>query len=185
MGPAQALDRVLEAAALLARHRPDIEFCFLGSGIDTERLKVRAQERGLVNVRFLPRVPMAEVDGWLAAADCLLVHLRADPLFAITIPSKTQAYMAAGRPIIMAVQGDAAELVRQSGAGIVVPPEDPVALAEAVKTLAGMERQELGRMGSSGRAFYEKNLSFDRGSRRIADRLHAVRRSLKRDRKPR
>lgn len=174
MGPAQALDAVLDAAAILAGQRPEVEFCFLGSGLETARLETRAEKEGLANVRFLPRVPMAEVGAYLAAADCLLVHLKADPLFAITIPSKTQAYMAAGKPVIMAVEGDAAEMVRQSQGGVVVPPEDAKALAEAVARLADLTPEELAEYGANARHFYTSHLSFEQGTRNLADVLAMV-----------
>lgn len=164
MGKAQGLDSVLDAAALVATVRSDIEFCFLGAGLDLERLRQRAADMKLPNVRFLPHVPMGEVGAWLAAADCLLVHLRADPLFEITVPSKTQAYMAAGRPIIMAVPGDAADLIARSGGGLVVPPQDPDALAAAVARLADMPAAALDEIGISARKFYDEHLSFERGT---------------------
>jgi len=174
MGPAQALSSVIDAAAIVARQSRLIEFCFLGSGLDTERLRERAHREDLKNVRFLARVPRKDVGAWLAAANCLLVHLKADPLFSITIPSKTQAYMAAGKPILMAVDGDAAELIRRAGAGYIVPPETPEALARAVVALAALEHSELAEMGASGRRFYDQSLSFDRGTRRLAELLHAT-----------
>ena len=168
MGPAQALDAVLDAAAIVARTHQDSEFCFLGSGLDKERLAARAARDGIGNTRFLPQVPMAEVGAWLAGADCLLVHLKADPLFAVTIPSKTQAYLAAGRPIIMAVEGDAAALVQRAGAGLVTPPENPQALADAVLRLAALTPAERAQIGASARAYYEQELSFERGVRAFA-----------------
>lgn len=174
MGPAQGLGAVLEAAALVAPQRPEIEFCFLGSGIELDRLKARVAAEGLANVRFLPRVPMAEAGAYLAAADALLVHLTADPLFAITIPSKTQAYMAAGRPILMAVEGDAADLVRAAQAGLVVPPENPAALAAAVLQLADMAPDAREGLGASGRRFYDTHLSFAKGTQRLAELLRAA-----------
>lgn len=169
MGPAQALDSVLDAASMVAGDQSSrIEFCFLGSGIDMERLKARAKAENLANVRFLPRVPMAEVGIWLAAADCLLVHLKADPLFAITIPSKTQAYMAAGKPVVMAVEGDAAELVRQSAGGVVVSPQDAQALAQAIVELAALSPNQLAKLGANARRFYDEHLSFKQGTSRFA-----------------
>jgi glycosyltransferase involved in cell wall biosynthesis len=171
MGPAQALDSVLDAAAMLVGKRPEVEFCFLGSGLETERLKARREKEGLANVRFLPRVPMAEVGAYLAAADCLLVHLKADPLFAITIPSKTQAYMAAGKPVIMAVEGDAAELVRESRGGVVVPPEDAQALAGAITSLADASPDDVAELGANAYRFYRSHLSFEQGVRNLAEVL--------------
>ncbi|WP_309083907.1 glycosyltransferase family 4 protein [Chelativorans sp.] len=174
MGAAQALDSVLDAAAIVAEERPEIEFWLLGSGIELDHLKLRVEREKLGNVRFLPRVPMADVGAYLSAAECLLVHLRADPLFTVTIPSKTQAYMAAGKPIIMAVEGDAAELIRRAGGGIVVPPQDPQRLAEAACNLAGLPPEELARLGANARRFYNEQLSFDRGTRTLAKLLHSV-----------
>lgn len=173
MGAAQALDAVLDAAAL-AEDQPDVEFYFLGGGIESDRLKARAKAEGLTNVQFLPRVPMSEVGAYLAAADVLLVHLKADPLFSITIPSKTQAYMAAGKPVIMAVEGDAAELITQSSGGIVVPPEDPQALSDAIRQLAALSPDALAEMGDRSRRFYEAHLSFLKGTQTLSDLLHGL-----------
>jgi len=122
---------------------------------------------------------MTEVGAYLNAADALLVHLRKDPLFEITIPSKTQAYMAAGRPLLMGVDGDAAELVRQSGGGVVVESENAQALADAAERLAGAGAQELAAMGRQARRFYDEHLSLAAGAARfgtIFERLAAARR---------
>lgn len=163
MGAAQALDSVLAAARIVSQSGGNVDFFFLGSGIESDRLKRLSNDMQLTNVHFLPRVAASEVGRWLTTADCLLVHLRDDPLFAITIPSKTQAYMAAGKPVIMAVAGDAAELVRQSGGGVVVPPAHPEALADAVIALSRLPREELAELGRKSSQFYAENLSFSRG----------------------
>jgi glycosyltransferase involved in cell wall biosynthesis len=164
MGRAQALDNVIDAARIVAENCSIVEFVFLGGGLEVNHLKKRATDTGLSNVIFLPPVPMADVGSYLAAADCLLVHLRDDPLFAVTIPSKTQAYMAAGKPIIIAVEGNAAELITQSNSGIAVPPNNPGALSEAVLRLARCPKDELERMGSAAKDFYDANMSLARGA---------------------
>ncbi|KAB0487717.1 glycosyltransferase family 4 protein [Pseudomonas psychrophila] len=163
MGKAQALDAVLDAAyTLQSRSRP-VEFIFLGGGIEVDALKRIAIEKSLTNVTFLPAVPMAEVGGYLKAADALLVHLKKDPLFKITIPSKTQAYMAVGRPLLMAVDGDAAELVKQSGCGVVVESENVDSLVSGVELLLNSSAEELALMSQKGHDFYRKHLSLDQG----------------------
>jgi glycosyltransferase involved in cell wall biosynthesis len=167
MGAAQGLEMVLEAAALVAGNSPRIVFDFLGSGIELNDLVRKAKDMKLDNVRFLPRVPPEEVGPYLAAADGLLVHLRNDPLFSITVPSKTQTYLAAGRPVVMAVAGDAADLIRQSGGGIVVEPENPAELARAVTDLARMSTEERTEMARRAKAFYFRELSFDHGVSRF------------------
>jgi glycosyltransferase involved in cell wall biosynthesis len=170
MGPAQALPVVLSAARLVAEKAPRVQFIFVGGGIEIEALKARAAAMALPNVRFLPVRPAVEVGPLLAAADVLLVHLRDDPLFSITIPSKTQACMAAGRPILMAVRGDAASLVKAAGAGVCVNPGDPDALAAAVCELSGLAPESLTEIGARGRAYYQRHLSLAAG----VDRFEAL-----------
>ena len=138
---------------------PRARFRFVGGGVDADRLERRAREMRLPNVEFLGRQPLAATQAILHAADALLVHLKDDPLFAITIPSKTQAYLAAGRPIVMAVRGDAADLVARAGAGVVAQPGNPESIAEAVRRLAEMPAPERDRMGRAGREFYERELA--------------------------
>jgi glycosyltransferase involved in cell wall biosynthesis len=99
MGNAQALDSVLQAARLLAVESRQINFIFVGGGIDSQRLKLEAERLDLKNVQFLSPKPMSEIGAWLAMADSLLVLLYDDPLFEITIPSNTQAYLCVEKPI--------------------------------------------------------------------------------------
>ena len=161
LGPAQALDAVLDAAKLC----PEADFVFVGSGFERERLEARTRDEGIANARFLGQQPMEAMGGILPLADALLVHLRDDPLFEITIPSKTQAYLACGVPIVMAVSGDAAELVRAADAGLIVPPENPEALAQAVRALGAMTPEDRKRLGENGREYYTRQLSVDVGVR--------------------
>lgn len=163
LGAAQALDTVLAAAATLQTASPLVQFVFVGDGVEAGRLKAEAAKQGLRNVQFLPRRPGPMMGPVFDAADALLVHLRDDPLFEITIPSKTQAYLAAGRPILMAVRGDAAALVQQAGAGICCEPERADKLAEAVQRLSMLPKEERAAMGQAGRRFYAEQLSMVHG----------------------
>lgn len=163
MGKAQALDTVLEAAALLQKRNARVSFVLLGSGVELDRLKHRAIDMQLQNTIFLPPVPMSEVGALLDAAEVLLVHLRKDSLFEITIPSKTQAYMAVGKPLLMAVDGDAAELVSQSGGGVVVESENALALADAAEALASVQPEALATMGRQAQHFYRERLALQVG----------------------
>lgn len=167
MGAAQQLDVAIGAAEILARRGREAKFVFLGGGIDVDRLAGLSRSKGLSNVTFLPAVPMKSVGAYLAHADALLVHLREDPLFEITIPSKTQAYMAAGKPVLMGVSGDAARLVDLSGGGVSFRPGNPEAMADAVERLMALSPEELGRMGQRGRDFYLRELSLATGVERF------------------
>jgi glycosyltransferase involved in cell wall biosynthesis len=174
MGKAQALGTALQAAAILQGRGSRVCFVMLGGGVEVGRLKESTKALALDNVVFLPAVPMAEVGTVLSAADALLVHLKKDPLFEITIPSKTQAYMAVGRPLLMAVNGDAADLVTQSNSGLAAESENPVALADAAQRLADMPLDQLQAMGSRAGQFYQERLGLAVGARRFGDIFKAL-----------
>jgi colanic acid biosynthesis glycosyl transferase WcaI len=163
MGTGQALDSVLECAALCRRTLPQVQFVFVGGGVEWKRLEKKANDLGLTSVRFLPRQPMKAMGAVLGLADVLLVHLKDDPLFSVTIPSKIQAYMASGKPILIAMRGDAAQLVTQSGGGLVCEPENPKSIAETVARFAEMSPEERRNMGEAGKRFYDEQLSLRAG----------------------
>ncbi len=156
MGAAQDLQNVIKAATLL-RDTPEIQFVFIGDGTDRESLQGMVRKRRLDNVRFLDRQSAVDMSHFYALADVLLVHLKRDPLFEITIPSKTLAYLACGRPILGVVAGDAADVIRQAGAGVICPQEDPAALAQTVRALYAMPRTERETMGRNGRQAFLAN----------------------------
>lgn len=169
MGKAQSLDTVIEAAQLLQEKGSQVAFIFLGGGVEVSRLEALARSKQLDDVFFLPAVPMPEVGAYLSSADALLVHLKKDPLFTITIPSKTQAYMAAGKPILMAVDGDAADLVRDAGCGVVSESDNPQALADAILALVEISGEGRTAMAENGKAFYQKELSLQVGVERFGE----------------
>lgn len=166
MGNAQALSTVLDAAHQLS-DRPEVHLILVGHGTDRDQLKRRARDENLTNVEFRPWLPVSEIGSVLAAADALLVHLKDDPLFRITIPSKTQTYLMAGRPILMGVEGDAAKLIEEAGAGICFRSEDPGGLADAVRILVAMDPRERARLGTRGARFYHENLALDIGAEKF------------------
>jgi colanic acid biosynthesis glycosyl transferase WcaI len=167
LGRIQALDAVVQAAGLLRKRCPDVQFVFVGDGVDTERLKCKVADERIANIKFIPRQPIDKVGAILSRADALLIHLRDDPLCRIGIPQKTQAYLAAGRPIIMAVRGDATNLVQQANAGIVCEPENAASIAEAVESLFLLPFDKRRAMARNGRDFYDKHLSFPVGLNRM------------------
>lgn len=163
IGKAQALDAVLDAAKILQNRKSKIYFIIMGGGVEVSRLQDYAQNLGLDNLVFLPPVPMSEVGTTLDAADVLLVHLKKDPLFEITIPSKTQAYMAVGKPLLMAVDGDSADLVKQANCGLIAKSENSQSIADAAESLANMCSSDLQNMGERASQFYEENLAMKVG----------------------
>ena len=168
MGKAQSLDTILEVAKKF-QDIQDIQFCFMGGGTETERLKNRSIAENISNVVFIPRMPMAEVWSVLEISDLLLVHLKKDPLFEITLPSKTQAYMAIGKPILMAVQGDAAKLVQRAECGYVAISEDVESIRQAILKYYRLSPCEQQKMGLNARSFYLQELSLESGVRQFVE----------------
>jgi colanic acid biosynthesis glycosyl transferase WcaI len=159
MGKMQAMDSVIDAAEIISRTNNNIQFVFIGSGVEVDSLKQKAKQLKLANVVFHGRKPVSEIGPILRLADVLLVHLKDDPLFRITIPSKTQAYMAIGKPILIGVKGDAADLVEKAGAGLSCEPNNPQSIAQTVKNLYEMDKNQLLQMGINAMNYYDNNLS--------------------------
>jgi glycosyltransferase involved in cell wall biosynthesis len=157
-GPANDLDLVLDAADRL-RDTPAL-FVLVGDGKERTALVEAAKARQLDNVRFVPSQPKRAMPRVLAAADACLASLRAIPLFTTTYPNKVFDYMAAGRPVLLAIDGVIREVVERAGAGIFVPPGDRAALAKAVRVLME-DRSEARAMGARGRRVVCEE--FDRG----------------------
>jgi colanic acid biosynthesis glycosyl transferase WcaI len=165
IGAAQGLETVI-AAAILLQDLPDVQFVVVGDGMALADLQALAARRQAHNVRFLGRYPNEAMSGLYALADVLLIHLKDDPLFRITIPHKTFAYMASGKPILAATAGDTADLITGAGAGIACPPEDPQALAEAVRSFYALSEAERRRMAARGletvRTQYNRSILVDK-----------------------
>jgi glycosyltransferase involved in cell wall biosynthesis len=161
IGSAQAVEVILEAATLL-RSIEGIRFVMVGDGSKRNWLMQQAADRGLKNIFFPGRYPVEAMPALMAKAGALLVTLSDTEIFRLTIPSKIQAYLAAGRPIIACLNGAGADIVKEAGAGLAVPAEDALALAEAVKTLYKMSESERFDMGARGRGYYEEHFSQDK-----------------------
>jgi glycosyltransferase involved in cell wall biosynthesis len=163
MGIMQGLDAVLDSAQMLMKIEPKVKFVFVGGGIEQKRLEQSVVHRNLTNVTFIERQPPEKMNTILKAADVLLVHLKDTALFRITIPSKIQAYMFAGKPVLVGVQGDAAELISDSDAGKVVEPENPESITRGILELFRMSDAERSVMGKNGRKYYDEKLSMEAG----------------------
>ena len=173
MGKAQALDTILDVAKKI-QNIQDLQFVFVGGGTETERLKQRLTTENISNTVFIPRMPMAEVGGILKLSNLLLVHLKKDPLFEITVPSKTQAYMAMGKPVLMAVAGDAADLVRRAECGCVAISEDVESIQQAILKIYHLSASEQLQMGLNARNYYLQKLSLEIGVRQFVEVFEKV-----------
>ena len=160
IGTAQAVQVIVEAACLL-REYANIHFVILGEGSRWKWMQQEAHRLGLSNLHLPGRFPVETMPGFMQAASVLLVTLADQEIFKATIPSKVQAYLAAGRPIIACLNGEGAELVVEAGAGLAVPAEDGAALAEAVLRLYHMDPQQRDAMGERGRLYCASHFAHD------------------------
>jgi glycosyltransferase involved in cell wall biosynthesis len=157
LGMAHGLETILQAAERL-RGRRDIVFLLMGAGAERGQLCELIKGLQLPNARLLEKQPREKIPAFLAAVDACVVPLRNKEVFKSAIPTKMFEAMAAGKPVILGVQGEAKEILLASQAGLAVRPEDPEAMAAAILRLRGDPSlcQALGRNGT--RSVMEKYL---------------------------
>jgi colanic acid biosynthesis glycosyl transferase WcaI len=169
IGAAQDFSTILEAAERL-REDKEIHWIIVGDGRLRSWVDSEIVRRGLQGtVHLLGHKPPRSMPRILALADALLVTLRREPIFALTIPSKIQSYLACARPVLAALDGEGARIIRESGAGLAVPTENPAALADAVRSMAAMDGSVLGNMGRNGYAYFERNFARGRVIRQLEE----------------
>jgi glycosyltransferase involved in cell wall biosynthesis len=173
IGNAQAVEVIVDAAERL-KDQPAIRFVVLGDGSRREWMLREAKARGLENLHLPGSYPVETMPAFMQRASALLVTLADEEIFRRTIPSKVQAYLAAGRPILACLNGEGAELVAEAGAGLTVPAEDGPALAEAILHLYRMPQQEREAMGARGRLYYAEHFAHDRLVDQLIGHLQSV-----------
>ncbi|PKN17942.1 MAG: glycosyltransferase WbuB [Deltaproteobacteria bacterium HGW-Deltaproteobacteria-6] len=160
IGAAQDFESILAAAVKLREYK-DIQWIILGDGRSRRWVEGQIAKQGISDCfHLLGRHPMETMPYYFSFADVLLVTLKRDPIFALTIPAKIQSYMACGKPIIAALDGEGGRLVSESGAGLSSPAEDADALAAAVLAMYQMPRDQREKMGKCGIHYCVEN--FDR-----------------------
>ncbi len=132
------------------------------TGRTRARLEAAAAERGLGNVRFLGPRPAEQMPAYMAWADVLLLLTQPGPLADITIPPKTYAYLASGKPILASAGGEVAALIRETEAGIVAPAGSGEALAEGVRVLHDLSVEQRHQLGENGRRAFAERFQRDR-----------------------
>ena len=156
-GMSNDLNVVLEAAQLLMDERK-IQIVLLGDGKEKPVLQKRAGEMKLANVTFIPSVPKSEMPNALAAADACIAILKPLEEYKTTYPNKVFDYMAAGRPVALAIDGVIREVVEAAGCGIFAEPGNPSALADVLREFA-RDKMKTRQMGARGRKYLEQNFS--------------------------
>ncbi|MFI0794541.1 glycosyltransferase family 4 protein [Micromonospora rubida] len=170
LGAAQRLDVVVDAMARL-RNMPDVHLVLAGDGVERDRLVAQAERDRLGTVHFLDPVPPDRMAARMAAADLNLISLADEPLFRITLPSKTQSILACGQPMLACAPGDVARIAHDAEAGFSAPPGDAEALAAVIRSARATPRHRLRAMGEAGRQYYLTHMSEASNAPVIADLL--------------
>ena len=173
LGRTQDIETLIRACLEYPDSAPPLECWIAGSGVEEGNLKreAAAASKPNVNIRFLGRIPGAEMKSVMASADVHFVGLRDDSNSRITMPSKIQATMASAKPIIIAIPGDAENAVVKSGSGFRADPGSVASVASALVDAAKSGRASLLQMGLAGRQYYETQFSLRAGSERIEELL--------------
>jgi len=159
VGEAQDFPAILEAAEIL-KHDVAIRWLVVGDGRMSAWLRNEVERRGLTHCfLLLGRFGVERMPSFYAHADTLLVSLRRDPIFALTIPGKVQSYLMAGVPLLGMLDGEGATVIREANAGLVCSSGDGRGLAMAVQELASMSKKERRQFGNNGRAYAQKEYS--------------------------
>ena len=167
IGAAQSIDTVLKAAEIIEKeyHENSIVFDIVGDGSELEHLKQMKEEMGIHNVNFLGRKPREEMPEYYSKADAMMVLLVKDEFISLTLPAKVQSYMASGKPVFAAAQGEIPAVIKEAECGFCVEAEDYRSFAQEV--MKHRDKELLRKMGVNGRKYYERN--FDK--KKVIDKL--------------
>ncbi|MBB3312276.1 glycosyltransferase involved in cell wall biosynthesis [Rhizobium sp. BK196] len=175
IGEAQDFGAVLDAAESL-KHNKAVRWIIVGDGRMASWVREEVDRRQLQDSVLLPgRFPLERMRSFYMHADALLVSLKAEPIFAMTIPGKMQSYLAEGLPILAMLNGEGADVLSRAGAGLASPAGNGAALAESVLKMMSMSNHDRSQMGRNGLMLSEKD--FNRDSR--IDELSALLESLR------
>lgn len=170
VGEAQDLPAILDSAELL-KHNTAIRWIIVGDGRKFDWLKEEVKRRELqTNVLLLGRFPVERMPSFYMHADVLLVSLKKDPVFSMTIPGKVQSYLMAGIPLVGMLDGEGAKVITEMNAGLVCAAGDASGLSSAVLKMAAMSAEERHQLGLNGRAYAQKEFSRDL----LMDRLESL-----------
>ncbi len=163
LGEAQSLDTLIIAAELLKRKSIPVKWIFLGDGRNRLHMEKMILRKGLQQeVVLLGSFPATEMPHYFASADALVVSLKKDDIFALTIPSKLQSYLACEKPIIASLDGEGAKIVERANCGFASPAEDSVTLAENIEKLYNLPLVDRESMGKNASAYFKANFDRDK-----------------------
>lgn len=158
LGVSQNIECII-SASIEFRNQENIKFVFIGDGRDKNNLQLIAEQEGLLNttVFFPGRFPLESMPYFMSKASALLVSLKDEEIFNLTVPSKVQFYMAQGKPIIAMLNGDGADLINEAECGITVAANDRDGFVKAIRSFTSLSKGDILRMGRNGKNYYNQN----------------------------
>lgn len=172
LGKAQALPTLLDAAENL-RDLPDFKLVLIGSGSMSDWLKEQKESRSLDNVILVGRYPSSHMPAYFAKAACLLVSLGKDDILARTVPAKVQSYLAAAKPLLASIDGEAARVIHEAGAGLASEAENADELAKNIRTMYYLSEDERSVMGHNARRYFLEHYEIHKQVRKLTDLLQS------------
>lgn len=158
LGEAQSFDTILDAASIIKQRNINFNFVILGDGRMSGHIKKKIIEQKLENcVHLLGAYPPELMPKIFACADALLVTLKKDKIFSMTIPSKLQSYLACGKPVLASLDGIGAEILKSAQAGFACPAEDVEALVEIILDFIALDENIKNQLGKNARTYFEKH----------------------------
>lgn len=159
LGVSQNFETLIEAARILrGRNSRPVRWLVLGNGRMKPWIEEKVRKEGLEgSFSLLGQFPPEDMPYFFACADAMVISLLDSYVFGLTIPSKTQSYLACGKPVIAVLKGEGARIIREAGAGLTADPANPAELADAITRMAALDRAELARYGANGRKYFENN----------------------------
>ncbi len=161
IGESQDFDTLL-SAALILRDKTELVWIIIGSGRDESRIRSKVKELGLSeNFIFVGRHPADDMPSFFRYADAMVVSLKDNEIFQLTVPYKIQGYMACGKPILASLNGEGARIISESGGGLVAPASSPEKLAKKIISLMEMSKEERQRLGQKAKNYFLREWSQD------------------------
>ena len=171
ISPAQSFETVIEAAKVLKeKGMGKIMWIVVGDGMSRKWLKGQVEKEGLSSdFTFIGQIPMEEVPKYTGVADGLFACLSKSEMLDAALPAKVFSYYAAGKPVVLAMDGEIQSIVKESKAGYIVPAEDSLGLAEAVLELYQANQEERQQMGENAKEYYDKHFERNKNMEKLID----------------
>jgi glycosyltransferase involved in cell wall biosynthesis len=175
IGKAQNIEFILDVVSSNKETFRDIKFVFIGDGRNRQQLMRIAKEKHIEQTCVFPgRFPLAAMPSIVLKADVLLLTLKDELIFRLTVPAKLQFYMSQGKPVLGIINGESARIIEKSRCGIIASPNDPISLLQAIEALKKMPKKLLYEMGENGKQYYISNFSKEKRMNQLKNIIETI-----------